>query len=100
MVQRVQRQPAQGRADGEAPLVDIPRQEAGVQQLRAQPVRGGLGQAQALRQIGQRERAVLAGQQASRRSERSDADALASLRFGRSSSGKPWCARLPVRGSV
>ena len=63
VVQRVERQLAQRRADGEAALVGVARQEAAVQQLRAQAVRGGLGQAQAQRQLGQRQRAAFVGQQ-------------------------------------
>ena len=63
VVQRVEGQPAQRRADGEAAFVDVARQEAAVQQLRAQPVRRHLGQAQAHRQLGQRQRAPLLRQQ-------------------------------------
>jgi hypothetical protein len=57
------RQPAQGRADREGARVGVARQVAALEQLGAQAVRGGLRQAQAQRQLGERERAALGGQQ-------------------------------------
>ena len=54
VVQRIERELAQGRADHEVVLVDVARQETGRHQLAADPVHGCLGQAQRMNKVGQR----------------------------------------------
>jgi hypothetical protein len=63
VVQRVERQFAQRRADAERALVHVARQETRGQQLRADAVRRALGQPELRGQLGQRQRAAFVGQQ-------------------------------------
>jgi hypothetical protein len=77
VVQRVECQLAQRGTDGVAALIGVAREKAAVLKLRAQPVRGGLGQAQPHRQLGQRQRMPFIGQ------HRQQAQAALGRRSGR-----------------
>ena len=63
MAQRTQRELAQRRTDDERTFVDIARQKAAREQLRADAVRGAFRQRELRRQLRERERAALVREQ-------------------------------------